>query len=154
MTFEQGSYRGRIKNYGVARSQAGKQHPQVFLEFEVTGRYDPGNGQIVSCPPGTRTYFKAVTPKTIDWLLADLKAIGFDKPGLEYLDPETPGAANLFGVEIDVDCEHESYLGQVRERWSIHRESTREKLRRDELASLMHSSPTRSNEYSVPSRRR
>ena len=46
------------------------------------------------------------------------------------------GAVNLFGKEIDVDCEHEVYQGQVRERWSIHRESKREKLRRDELASL------------------
>ena len=86
--------------------------------------------------PATRTYFKAITPKTIGWLLADLKAIGYDRPGLEYLDPETPDAANLFDREIDVVCEHETYQGQTRERWSIYRERTREKVRREDLARL------------------
>ena len=88
------------------------------------------------CQAATRTYYKAITPKTIGWLLADLKAIGYDRPGLEYLDPEAPGAADLFGREIDVVCEHETYEGQTRERWSIHRERTREKIGREGLARL------------------
>jgi hypothetical protein len=130
-----GKYRGRITNYGVSRSQAGKQ-PAVFIEFLVIGRYLEENGQLVACEQARRTYFKAITPKTIEWLASDLKAVGYDRPGLEYLDPETPGAVDLFGTEIDVVCEHETYEGRPRERWSIHRESNREKLRRDELAGL------------------
>jgi hypothetical protein len=133
---EQGRYRGRIVKYGVTRSQTGKKHPTVFIQFALIGRYDLSRGQLVQCPEAERTYFKAVTPNTIDWLVADLKAIGYDKPGLEYLDPDVPGAVNLFGVEIDVDCDYDDYDGRDRERWSIHREPNREKLHRDELATL------------------
>lgn len=136
MNIADGRYRGRIENYGVMRSQAGSKHPTAFIEFSVVARHDPATGQFHPCPPMRRTYYKSVTPKTIGWLLADLKAIGFDRPGLSYFDPEAPGAANLYGREIDLDCEHEIYAGQERERWSIHREMTREKLGRDELAAL------------------
>jgi hypothetical protein len=132
----EGRYHARIKDYGVVKSQAGQQHLTVFIEFSLLGQYDPATGQLASRPAIERTYYKAVTDKTIDWLLGDLKAIGYDKTGLEYLDPETPGAANLFDVEIDVDCAHELYEGQQRERWSIHREITREKVGRHDLAKL------------------
>jgi hypothetical protein len=137
MAYEPGKYRGRITDYGVTQSQAGQQHPTVFITFELIGQYDPTSGELMPCDEtATRSYFKSVTRRTADWLAADLKAIGYDRPGLEYLDPETPGAVNLFDHEIDVDCQHESYEGQTRERWSIHRERTRKKLGRDELAQL------------------
>ena len=136
MTIEPGKYRSRITDYGVTQSQGGQQHPTVFISFELIGQYDPETGELQPCDPETRSYFKAITPKTINWLLADLKAIGYDRPGLEYLDPEVPGAADLFGREIDVACEHEIYDGRARERWSIHRERTREKIGREGLARL------------------
>ena len=50
--FEQGRYRGRIANYGVARSQGRQGHPTVFVEFDLIGRYDPATGQLVPCPRG------------------------------------------------------------------------------------------------------
>jgi len=136
MTIEPARYRGRITDYGVEQSQAGQQHPTIFITSELVGQYDPATGELLPCPAASRTYYKAITPKTIGWLLADLKAIGYDKPGLEYLDPEVPGAADLFGREVDLVCEHETYDGQVRERWSIHRERTREKIGREGLARL------------------
>jgi hypothetical protein len=136
MPLDPGRYRGRIRDYGVAQSQSGQQLPTVFIAFDVVGQHDPTSGELRPCPPSTRTYYKGISPRTIGWLLADLKQIGFDKPGLEYLDPETPGAADLFDREIDVVCEHETYEGQTRERWSIHREQRRERVRRDELARL------------------
>jgi hypothetical protein len=136
VALDRGRYCGSIREYGVTQSQAGQQHPTVFITFELIGRYNPTTGELEACPAISRSYFKAITPKTIGWLLADLKAIGYDRPSLEYLDPETPGAANLFDVEIEVDCEHETYEGQVRERWSIHREQRRERIRRDALARL------------------
>jgi hypothetical protein len=116
MLLDPGKYRGRIRDYGVTQSQAGQQHPTVFITFELLGQYDPTTGELGPCPTTSRTYYKAVTEKTIGWLLADLKAIGYDRPGLEYLDPEAPGAADLFEREIDVACEHEAYQGQARER--------------------------------------
>jgi hypothetical protein len=136
MPLEPGRYRGRIRDYGVTQSQAGQQLLTVFITFDLIVQYDPTTGEWRSCPVCTRTYYKGISPKTIGWLLADLRQIGFDKPGLEYLDPETPDAADLFDREIDVVCEHETYEGQTRERWSIHREQRRERVRRDELARL------------------
>src|SRR5436305_14882406 len=102
MQIEQGNYRGRIGDYGVYQSTAGQQHPPVFVTSGLTGRYDPATGELGPCPPETRTYTKAITSKTIDWVLADLKAIGFDRDGFRYLDPEVPGAVNLFDKEVDV----------------------------------------------------
>jgi hypothetical protein len=136
MLMDSGKYRGRIRDYGVTASQTGQQLPTAFIMFDVVGQYDPATGDLGPCPMASRTYYKGITPKTIGWLLADLKAIGYEKPGLEYLDPETPGAADLFDREIDVVCEHETYEGQTRERWSIYRERTREKVRREDLARL------------------
>jgi hypothetical protein len=135
MPIEPGKYRGRITDYGVIQSQAGQQHRTAFIAFDIVGQYDPTTVELQTCEPANRTYYKAITPKTIEWLLADLKAIGLDR-GFEYLDPETPGAVNLFDREIDVVCEHETYQGQTRERWAIHRERTREKVGREGLALL------------------
>jgi hypothetical protein len=133
---EPGKHRGRVTDYGVYQSTAGQQHQTVFVTFELIGQYDPHTGELVPCPAETRTYTKAITERTIDWVIADLKAIGYDRDGFRYLDPEVPGAVNLFGREIDLDCDHEVYDGKARERWSIHRERTRKKLRRDELTTL------------------
>jgi hypothetical protein len=137
MATQSAKFRGRIKDYGVTQSKVGQQHATVYVDFNVIGQYDPATGELLPCEETTTgTYYKAITPKTIEWLAADLKAIGYDRPGLEYLDPETPGAVNLFDREIDVDCQQETYQGQTRNRWSIHRDQAREKLGRDDLARL------------------
>jgi len=131
-----GRYRGRVRDYGVMQSQTGQQLPTAFITFVLVGYYHPATGELGPCPALNRTYYRAITPKTIDWLLADLKQVGFDQPGLEYLDPETPGAANLFDREIDVVCKHEPYQGRPIETWSIYHEPRRKRIPRDELARL------------------
>src|SRR4051812_49380472 len=118
----EGKYRARVEDYGVFQSSAGNQHPTAFVRFRLTGRYGGPGDRLEECPKESREYFKAITEKTIVWLLSDLQAIGFDKDGLKFFDPETPGAADLFGREIDVACEHGEYEGTTRERWSIYRE--------------------------------
>jgi hypothetical protein len=47
-----------------------------------------------------------------------------------------PGAVDLFNREIDLICDHETYQGSARERWSIFRKPTLEKLDRNELRRL------------------
>jgi hypothetical protein len=135
MTIEMGKYRARVTDYGVTRSTGGQQHPTVFVTGKLTGRVG-ADGEVIPCPPETRTYTKAITPKTIDWLISDLKEIGYDRPGFKYLDPEVPGAVDLFDREITMVCDHESYEGSTRERWSIFREPARKKVARDELDRL------------------
>src|SRR5437660_10738467 len=113
MLLPQGRYRARVEDYGVYQSTAGQQLPTVFVSFQLVGRYDPSSGVLGDCPPVTRTYSKAISPKTINWVLSDLKAIGYDREGFRYLDPEVPGAVNLFGREIDVVADHEDYEGSA-----------------------------------------
>jgi hypothetical protein len=136
MVISEGVYRGRIRDYGIVKSQAGNQHPTVFIDFTVIGRYNAATGELESCPEVRRSYFRAITERTVSWLLSDLKTIGYDRPGFQYFDPEVPGAVDLFNREIDVDCEHETYNGQPRERWSIHRKRNRDKVGRGELSKL------------------
>jgi hypothetical protein len=69
-------------------------------------------------------------------LLSDLRAIGYDRDGLKYLDPEAQGAVDLFGREIDVVCDHEEYNGEERERWSIYHEPRRKRVDANTLADL------------------
>jgi hypothetical protein len=136
MQFAKGRYKARIDDYGIFQSTAGQQHPTVFIRFTLTGACDPASGEVEDCPAETREYRKAITDKTIDWLLSDLKAAGYDRPSLSGSDPEAPGAVDLFGREIDVVCDHETYDGAPRERWSIHREPRRQRVARDELTRL------------------
>jgi hypothetical protein len=136
MPMSKGKYRARIEDYGIFRSTAGQQHLTAFIKFTLVGAYDPATGALGECASESREYLKAVTDHTIDWLLADLRAAGYDRPSLAAFDPEAPGAADLFGRELDVVCDHEAYEGVTRERWSVHREPRRQKAGRDELARL------------------
>jgi hypothetical protein len=136
MLMKQGKYRARIEDYGVFQSTAGQQHLTVFVRFTPTGYYDPSTGEITACDPETREYTKAITEKTFGWVRSDLKAIGYDRDSLRDFDPEAPGAADLFGGEIDVVCDHEEYNGHVRERWSIYHERRRKRVDPGRLADL------------------
>jgi hypothetical protein len=132
----EGKYRARIEDYGVFQSVKGQQHPTVFIRFTLIGRYDPASGEVDDCPAETREYLKAITEKSIDWVLSDLKTIGYDREGFRHFDPEAPGAADLFGREFDAVCDHKTYDGNTREEWSIYREPRRKRVDRDELARL------------------
>jgi hypothetical protein len=134
--FEKGKYRARIEDYGVFQATFGQQHPTAFVRFTLTGYYDPSTGDLTTCAPASREYTKAITENTIQWLLSDLKSIGFDRDGLRFFDPESPGAADLFGREIDVVCDHEEYQGKGQERWSVYREPRRKRVDAGVLAAL------------------
>jgi hypothetical protein len=137
MPYEPGRYHGRIKDHGIFKPQAGQQHPTVRIDVDLTGRYDPATGERGPCAPGTRTYSRAITPKTINWVRAELRAIGYDRHELRYFDPQMPGAENLIGREIDVVCKYETYKGGMSERWSIYLEPARkEKLTQIDLEAL------------------
>ncbi len=132
--YDIGKYRGKVIDYGIMPGTDSK-NPQVFIEFELLGRYGP-TGELAPCLPGRRTYFKAVTPNTVNWLIEDLKTLGYDRDGLKFLDPSVIGAADLYGHEADLLCEHEVWQGNARERWSIFRDRHRERANADELAAL------------------
>lgn len=135
MMLPSGKYRACVVDYGVYQASTGQQFLTVFVDFRLLGRYNP-SGQLEDCPPEERSLYRAITEKTIRWVLADLKAIGFDRDSFTFFDPETPGAVNLYGREIEVVCDHEDYQGSPRERWAVRRDRAREKVGSAELARL------------------
>jgi hypothetical protein len=116
---DSGRYRARIEDYGVFQATYGQQHLWAFVSFRLIGSYNPTTGALEACPDETREYRKAFTDKAVEWVLRDLRAIGYDRDRLKYFDPEVEGAVDLFGREIVVRCEHKTYDGQTREEWSI-----------------------------------
>jgi hypothetical protein len=137
MQLESGRYRGRIKDYGILEAKEQDKYDQVFIEFEVIGRYDRATGELEACPPAVRTYYKSTHPNSVDWLLSDLKSLGYDKPSFRYLDPEVEGAVDWFGKEIDVACgPGTSQDGTPREQWSLARARSRKKVKAETLARL------------------
>jgi hypothetical protein len=136
MRFEPGKYRGRIRDYGVIMAVDEGKYDQVTIDFDVIGRYDLANDQLQDCPVAVRTYYKSTHPNSLEYLLLDLKFLGYDKPSFRYLDPEVEGAVDWFGKEVDVTCEIESWNGNSREQWSILRGQPRQKADAESLARL------------------
>ena len=137
MQFEPGNYLGRIQDYGILEAKEQGKYDQVFIEFEVIGRFDPTTGQLQECPPAVRTYYKSTHPNSVDWLLDDLKSLGYDKPSFRYLDPEVEGAVNWYGKEVAVTCDcGKSKDDTPREQWSLTRGRTRKKAKAETVARL------------------
>ena len=130
-----GLYRARIVGYGLIPS-ARKHTPTFFLEIELLHGIVPRNGDAIPCERTTRSYYRSITDETIDWLTADLRAIGVEVDSFEQLDPESLGAVNLFDREIDVRCTHVMFESQFRERWSIVHEKPRQRLGAGQLRTL------------------
>src|SRR5262249_22740114 len=95
----------------------------------------PVTGELDEIAPETRTYYKAITAETIDWVIRDLRAIGYDRQGFKDFDPEAPGAPDFFGSEIDLRCETDKYRCTGREQRSMP-QPARRRLDADELAEL------------------
>jgi hypothetical protein len=92
-------------------------------------------GALEDCPVLERTYRKAITAKTVRWLLGDLRAIGVEVDSFTQLDPQQPGAINLIGREIIVHCEHGVYEDEPCEEWGL-RPPRRPRLASDEVRRL------------------
>jgi hypothetical protein len=131
-TYPPGASKARVTDQGYTKSKNG--NPMFFLQFQVLEQVG-ADGTARACPQLERTYFKALTEKTIGWLCSDLKAIGveLDKPW--QLDPQAEGAINLIGREITAYCAHADYQGEKREQWDI-RPSGCLKLGADDIRKL------------------
>jgi hypothetical protein len=71
-----------------------------------------------------RTVYRVITDKTIDFVVDDLKALGYPHGSFRYLDPQVDGFFDLSGSELEFMCEIENYQGEDKERWSIARQAT------------------------------
>lgn len=111
-----GTYKGRITKWGLTESRQ-KKTEQFFVSFQITGQVQDGHE--VDCPSSEQTIYRPITDNTIDFLVEDLKNLGFTGTDFSLLDPETPGAHDFAGHEFEARCSHEEYLGKMQERWSF-----------------------------------
>jgi hypothetical protein len=132
-TFTNGRYQAEILIQGFEESST-KGTPYFFLHLRILGRYD-AQDQLQECPRYERTYVQYLANDTgVEILKGDLKALGIEVTDLTQLDPACPKFINLVSRKIDVVCKFESYRGEQRERWSIHR--ARKKLHLDSVRAL------------------
>jgi hypothetical protein len=123
--YEIGKYEVQITSQGFQKASTGTL--QFVLQFDVMGKVDPRDPQtLLSVAPGSRKYFKAITEKTVDWLIEDLKVLGVEGiTSWAQLDPTIApdNFIDLAGKVCDMMCgSRNGNDGKSYEDWSIARE--------------------------------
>lgn len=120
IVYAPGRYRGVIAAQALSETKNG--NTQLVLTVDLLGAYDPSQpDSLVRVQTGQRSVFRVITEKTIDYVLEDLKYLGYDKPTFGPLDPAHPEHHSFKGQDVDLICAHEEYNGQEQERWSLSR---------------------------------
>jgi hypothetical protein len=121
-TFEPGQYIGKVLRWAMVKAKNEKQTPQFAVTFLPTGRVNPQNpdADLLPCPDLERTIFRAITGKTAQWVLRDLREL-FEYPhgGFGPLDPEADGAFDFHDKEFPAVLTFEEYDGKTREKWNF-----------------------------------
>lgn len=78
-----------------------------FLDFKVIGpQSDSGEDGVAFSRPESRSLRRALVPRGLDWLMADLRQLGFEGKELARLDPTAPNAHDFSGREFTAVCEY------------------------------------------------
>jgi hypothetical protein len=123
--YEIGKYEVEITGQGFQKASTGTL--QFVLQFKVQGKVDPRDPQtLLSVAPGERKWYKAITEKTVDWLIDDLKVLGVEGiTSWAQLDPTIApdDFIDLSGKLVDMMCGSKNGTdGKSYEDWSIARE--------------------------------
>lgn len=121
--YAKGRYVCEILNQALGAAKTGT--PQLAIQFKVLGVPDPADPTAYIPDPHQyeRTMYKAITEKTIQYVIEDLKNLGISIQSLRQLDPSTPNFLDLRGRVADFFCNHEaSQNGDgMREKWGVAR---------------------------------
>src|SRR4051812_33778702 len=119
-TYEAGTYRAEVSDQGFAVSAA-KGTPYFFLTVRIKSRCGDRGAQH-PCPRFERTVHLYVNTDIGVRILRDhLRALEVEVTDLTRLALDSSDPVSLVGREIVVECAHEEYAGQTRERWRIAR---------------------------------
>lgn len=119
-TFEPGQYRGRVTRWGLVKAGTGTaQFALTFLPLGSLNAQNP-DADLLPCAALERTIFRAITEKTAQWLLQDLKTL-FEYPFDRFgpLDPDSEEAFDFHDCEFTASLAYEEYDGKTRERWNF-----------------------------------
>ncbi len=133
---ETGSYVGIVFEWNL--SQTSNNNPQFVLSFELKGRVNPEDpeGELLYCERETRRIYMVITGKTADFVIRDLKHLGYNRNTFAELDPDNPEGFDFGGIEVPVSCKHEVYRGEPKERWSLNYAPAVRKLEDKEVRRL------------------
>jgi hypothetical protein len=123
--YKEGKYVCQVISQAFGRSSTG--NPQFILRFKVMGTPDPADAEkyIPDTRQFERTYYKSITDKTIEYFVADLKALGFTGSSYRDLDPNTPGYYNMKDKFMDMWCGHEkNQKDELKENWGVAKTAT------------------------------
>jgi hypothetical protein len=112
-----GFYHATITDWALGQSKE-KGTPQFSITFELDA-YKGSGGKREDCPTLTRTLFRYITDKTIDYFVSDLKALGYTHDDFDGLEKKSSTAFDFGGIEIEVRLNYETYEGKERERWDL-----------------------------------
>jgi hypothetical protein len=120
--YQPGRYLGKVINQQLGETSKG--NPQVVITFQILGRINPEDpeGPLLVCGEHyDRSVFRAITDKTIDWVLQDLERLGFDGQSFADIDLNTTGCCDLRNRECEFSCAHEPHYrtGEPREVWQV-----------------------------------
>lgn len=76
---------------------------------------------LLRCPNFERTIFRAITDKTVDYVIEELRSLGYDRTSFSALDPNARDSFDFRDIEFDAVCKHETYQGNQKERWEFKR---------------------------------
>lgn len=116
-----GDYWGTITRQAMGKTKTDK--PQLVLSFTVLGAVDPENpeGYIVADNQYERTMFRVITDKTVKYACEDVEQLGLEISSWSQLDPSSPSHVSAVGSSHKFRCSHESWEGNVNEKWSLAR---------------------------------
>jgi hypothetical protein len=117
--YQPGQYVAEVTQQALG--EAGTGTPQFVLRVKILGRPDPAEpDSYVPVQQYERTIYRAITENTIDYVMEDLKTLGFAGNSFSDLDPASPNHQSFAGKQIDVYCKHEDdQKGNTREKWGL-----------------------------------
>lgn len=118
-TYTPGRYRARMNSAALGSSN-NKGTPQIAFSFTPIGFYGP-SGTIETCAADDRTIFRYISDGTIDYLIQELAALGFNRDSFSEIDSDHPNAFPWAGVEFDCRLGYEEFEGKEKERWEFAR---------------------------------
>lgn len=119
MQYEPGRYWCKVTGQAMGKSKAG--NAQFILSFAVVGKVDPSDpgGELIACPKNERRMFLTITEKTGEYVIEDLKRLGYQKQSFKFLDPERDGYHDFTGHEFEARCDPNEYEGKTTEKWRV-----------------------------------
>lgn len=117
--YEPGIYRCHVTRQALSQSKNG--NPQFVLSFMIKEQVSVKDPDITRevATQYERSIWMTITKKTADFVTDDLARLGFQGASFGGLDPDTPGFHDFTGFVLDAECYHDTWDGQVREKWRL-----------------------------------